>query len=254
MPTPRRGCILLPLTKKFLTLKIPSISANKRFKIRLLFLQHAFPLSPNFSFSAFQLFSTPIFFLSHNQKPKQSTNNMKKIILGTIIGIALSMGGILIAMSGGEEFRSTQLKYGLMDGTGIIASDRFIILFDYVPGTYPSGSSMVTISGRHGTLPAPWREYSSGWGGAKGINSLHTYNPDKGEALLFYFGKLVLIEDSGRILRVQDGRFPLGDSVLVVSVDSTGYCKTLTDEEAQQIYASLDPWFKDESMSTRPIQ
>lgn len=73
-------------------------------------------------------------------------------------------------------------------------------------------------------------------------------------ALLFYFGRLILVEESGRILRVQDGRFPLGDSFLIVSVDSDGFCKSLTDEEAQEIYASLDPRFTDDNLSVRPVE
>jgi hypothetical protein len=177
---------------------------------------------------------------------------MKTAIAGFAVGIVLSILLVVIAMSGGERFRSMVLKYGVENGTGIIATERFVVLFDGVDEG-DAGSSMITYAGRHGSLPALWSGYSSGWGaGDKGITSLHTYDPNKGRALLCWFGKLILVEESGRFLRVQNGRFALEDEVIIVSVGEDGLCKSLTDDEARGIYEALDPRYKDGVVSARP--
>jgi ABC-type phosphate transport system substrate-binding protein len=179
---------------------------------------------------------------------------MKRIILGLAIGIALSTAVALIAMCNGEEFRTTVLKYGVEDGTGIIATEHFVVLFHGVHGD-DAGSGSITYAGRHGTLPALWSGYSTGWrAGDKGITSYHTYDPHQGRALLFHFGKLVLIEESGRFLRVQNQRFRLGKGSVVVSVNADGSCKPLTDKEAREIYEALAPWYKDGLVSARPLE
>lgn len=177
---------------------------------------------------------------------------MKSILLGIAIGIALSTAVVLIAMCGGEEFRTTVLKYGVENGTGIIATEHFVVLFDEVSED-GAGSDSITYAGRYGSLPALWGGYSTGWGAdEKGITSYHTYDPHQGKALLFQFGKLVLIEESGRFLRVQNQRFPLGEGSVVVSVNADGSCKPLTDKEARGIHEELDPWYKDGLISARP--
>lgn len=179
---------------------------------------------------------------------------MKKIVLGVVIGITLSVVGVLLAMCGGEEFRSTVLKYGVEDGTGIVATEHFVVLFDGISED-GAGSDIITYAGRHGALPALWSGYSTGWGaGDKGITSYHTYDPHQGRAILFQFGKLIRVEESGRFLRVQDQRFSLGKETVVVSVNAEGLCKSLTDEEARKIHEALDPWYKDSSVSTRPLK
>lgn len=189
------------------------------------------------------------FMLSNHTKQ----NKMKKIILGLAIGIALSTAVVLIAMCGGEEFRHTVLKYGVEDGTGIIATEHFVVLFDGVSEDC-AGSDSITYAGRHGAIPALWFGYSTGSvSDDRGITSYHTYDPHQGIALLFQFGKLILVEESGRFLRVQNQRFPLGEGIVVVSVNADGFCKSLKGEEARRIYEALVPWYKDGLVSTRPI-
>ena len=179
---------------------------------------------------------------------------MKKAIVGFGVGIALSILVVLIAMSGGEEFRTMVMKVGVENGTGIIATELFVVLIDGVREDAGEAGS-ITYAGRHGALRAPWGHLGgcSGWGGGdKGITSYTTYDPNLGTALLFYFGRLILVEDSGRYLRVHPGRFALGDEIVVVSVGADGLCKSLSNEEARGIYEALDPWYKDGVVSARP--
>ena len=177
---------------------------------------------------------------------------MKRLAVGFFVGIGSSVVIVLIAMSGGEPFQTMVLKARVENETGIIATERFVILFDGVRGT-GGGSCMITYAGRHGTLPALWSGYGTGWGaGDKGITAFHTYNPDRGTAVLFYFGRLILVEDSGRYLRVQDRRFPLGDKTVVVAVAADGHCKSISDDQAEEIYDGLDSWYKDRVVSLAP--
>ena len=176
---------------------------------------------------------------------------MKKALIGFALGIALSCALVVFAMSDGKPFRSMVVKHGVENGAGIVATEKFVVLFAGVDKD-DAGACTATYAGKYGTLPAVWSGYSSGWTGDQtGISSYHTYEPNQGTALLFYFGRLILLEETGQYLRVQNKRFALGDKTVVVSVGADGVCKSLSDVEARKIYDSLDGWYKDPTVSAK---
>lgn len=179
---------------------------------------------------------------------------MNRFVIGLVIGIAVSVAFVLLAMVPEEAFRTMTLKYGVENGTGVVATERFVILFDGVTNG-GAGAHMITYAGREGSLPAYWSGYCAGGAGDQtGLTSYHTYDPHMGKALLYYFGRLFFVEDSGRFLRVQDCRIPLGARTVVVSVGADGRCKDISNEEAGRAYRGLDGWFKDDALTLRPLR
>jgi hypothetical protein len=185
----------------------------------------------------------------------QIGESMKKMMAGvSLLGVLF----LTIGCSGlmGEKFRSMTLKHGVKNGKGIMATERFVLLFEGVDQKNGGGSRSITYAGRHGSVPRFWDGYCGGWGGDEtGITSYNTYEPRRGTAILYQFGKLILIEDSGRTLRVQNGRFALEEGkIVVVSVGVNGLCKGLSDSEAKKVYEGLNKWYKDGEISAFPLR
>ena len=129
---------------------------------------------------------------------------MKKLVLGYVLGVATAAAVVLACMCGGTPFRSMPIKYGIESGTGIVCTERFVVVYEGMQED-DAGASSFTYAGKDGTLPAFWRGYGLGWsGGANGIDWLTMYEPAFGTATIYFHGKLLRVEDEGQYLRVQN--------------------------------------------------
>ena len=129
-----------------------------------------------------------------------------------------------------------------------MSTEKFVVFFEGVE-TDDAGASLITYTGKHGTLPAFWDGYPTG----RTSTSIHSYEPCFGRAVLVYFGKTILIEEGGTVLQIQNTRYHLGDGrTTVVVVGEDGKCKFVDDDEAQKRYVTLPRWYKDGEISLRP--
>jgi hypothetical protein len=179
--------------------------------------------------------------------------NMKKfVLLGYLLGIATAVLVVLACMCDGTPFQSMPMKYGIDSGTGIVCTERFVVVYEGMDGD-DAGASCFTYAGKHGTLPAFWRGYGLGWsGGANGIDSLTMYEPAFGTATIYFHGKLLRVEDEGQYLRVQNQLLPLGAERTVAVVDKAGACRQLHGQAADELMESIPAWYLDPELDARP--
>ena len=177
---------------------------------------------------------------------------MKKLVLGYVLGVATAAAVVLACMATGTPFQAMPIKYGIEDGTGIVCTERFVVVYEGMEGD-DAGASCFTFAGKHGSIPAFWRGYGLGWtGGANGIESLMMYEPAFGTATIYFHGKLLRVEEEGRFLRVQNQLLPLGPERTVAVVDRAGSCRQLHGEEADTLVANIPAWYKDPELNARP--
>ncbi|MGD0898823.1 MAG: hypothetical protein ABR915_13380 [Thermoguttaceae bacterium] len=179
---------------------------------------------------------------------------MKKLVLGYFLGVATAVLVVLACMGTGTPFKSMPMKCGIDAGTGIVFTERFMVVYEGMDGDEAVASGF-TYAGTHGTLPAFWRGYGEGWtGGASGIESLRTYEPSRGTATFYFHGKLLRVEEDGRYLRVQDQLLPLGTERIVAVVDKAGSCHQLRGQEADRLVQSIPSWYQDPELNARPAR
>ena len=105
-----------------------------------------------------------------------------QISLGYFLGAASVVLLVLYFMSTGTPFRTMAIKYGFEEGTGIVFTDRFVVVYDGMEGNN-TGAGRINYAGKDGTLPAFWRGFALGWqGGPTGIETMSTYDPAFGTA------------------------------------------------------------------------
>ncbi|KPJ55604.1 MAG: hypothetical protein AMS16_04010, partial [Planctomycetes bacterium DG_58] len=151
-----------------------------------------------------------------------------------------------------DPFKSVPLKYGPYKGDTVVSTPRFLIIYEGMrtPG---GGGSNVTISGKYDEVRPFFGGPGSGCdAGDKGIDFLHTYNGNSGTATLYLHGRLIRVEENGKLLRTQDGLYELGDEKLLVRVDREGHAHLLQGEEARLAEEALDDWFKTFEFSAFP--
>lgn len=163
---------------------------------------------------------------------------------------------VVLLMCDGERFESVLLKYGYHGEDAVLYTEKFVVVYD---GAAPAGgeptsgggATYVTWKGRWGSLPSPVAGRCLGFGTSDNrITEFHAYEPS-GMGILYVFDRLILIEESGRFIRLGAARFPLGEGQVVLRVSRAGVARLLPEGEARQVVAALDPWFSDGEMSAQ---
>jgi len=172
-------------------------------------------------------------------------------VFGVGTGAVIVFAILLLCMTSGTEFKTYLMKYGDHDGNGVVATSKFVVVFEGMKDI-GAGASHVTLQGKDGIIPAFWRGYSESWGAiGNQITDMNLYQPAFGRAILFFNKQTIMVEEEATILRVGSDTFAL-DEQLVVVVDEEGVPRQVSQAEAIKFVSSLPEWFTDDSVSARP--
>jgi hypothetical protein len=83
---------------------------------------------------------------------------MKKAAIGFAAGVALMLALYIALMFTGTPFRSMLMKYAAWDGKGIVATGKFLIIYE---GAASGGGDYLdlTFAGRNGIVRSFWGAY-----------------------------------------------------------------------------------------------
>lgn len=164
---------------------------------------------------------------------------MKRFIIGVAVGAFAVTATIIALMFTGSPFRAVPCTYGPYGHGMFVSTPVFLVVYE--EGGSTAGGDNMTFSGKHGVIPAFWRGYGGGaGGGATGFDALRTYEPASGTATLFLAGRLIMVEEDGKYLRVQNLRVPFDGEKVAIVVDKGGIARRLDAREAAEVEGRLD--------------